>query len=499
LETRNGAYLTATKTGLYQFDPANSSSARPALVNQVSRTHETDFSTAKFVGYWPSQSEKGRSIWSLVEDRAGFIWVRTAAGLYRLEHTTKGWTFQYMDIALSSDTEDDTIVGALVVDRRGNLWIGAESGLYRRFPNGRTERYTTRHGLPLNEIRGIFEDRDGQLWLATRLGLCELVSEPNRSRPIVSRVYTEADGLPSRNITSICQSSDGKLWIGLIGGLAELAPGGRQGRRKFRAYTASHGLSDVNIWALGEDQDHNLWIRSENGVMKLAQSGFTSYSQTDGLRDPAIASIFEDQSGTLCVSSISGDIFLNRFDGRHFRAVKPRLPKSIDYYGWGWDQLSLQDHRGEWWIPTGQGLCRFSRVSSFEALAHTPPRVLYNSKNGLPSDDVFRLYEDSRGNIWIATFSERGSGLTRWERATETFHSFCEADGLPLRASIPSDFCEDGSGNLWVGLDSGAGLARYRNGQFRLFQDAGGGPLGEYPSLLRDHAGRLWVATGSVV
>jgi len=61
-------------------------------------------------------------------------------------------------------------VGAIVADRRGNLWIGAESGLYRRFPDGRAERYTTRHGLPLNEIRAVFEGRDGQLWLATRLG-----------------------------------------------------------------------------------------------------------------------------------------------------------------------------------------------------------------------------------------------------------------------------------------------------------------------------------------
>jgi len=497
LESRAAAYLVATKTGLYELAPMHSSGSS-ASVGWASKKFEADFSTVNSVGHWPSQPQKGRSIWALAEDRAGVLWVGTAAGLYRLSPGKEGWTFQSIDIGLPSETEDDTIVGALVVDRRGNLWIGAESGLYRRFSDGRTERYTTRHGLPLNEIRAIFEDRDGQLWLATRLGLCEVVSEPHQSRHVVSRVYTEADGLPTRNITSLCQSSDGTLWIGLIGGLAQLLPSGGRGRPKFRAYTASNGLSDVNIWALGEDRDHNLWMGSENGVMKLAQSGFTSYGQNDGLRDPAIASIFEDQSGALCVSSINGAILLDRFDGVGFRSLKPRLPKYISYYGWGWGQLSLQDRQGDWWIPTGQGLCRFSDVSALESLGRHSPRVVYDSKNGLPSADVFRLYEDSQGDIWIATFAEAGSGITRWDRATETLHRFSEADGLPLRTSLPSDFCEDASGNLWIGLDNGAGLARYRNGKFKLFQNAGGGPQGEYPSLHVDHVGRLWVATGSV-
>src|SRR5262249_906886 len=202
LETRNGSYLVATKTGLYRFDAINSAALGPTQINPTPKTRETETSTMRFVGYWPSPAQKARSIWALAEHRSGFTWVGTALGLYEMGQAKQGWTFQSSDIGLSSDTEDDTIVA----DRRGSLWIGAESGLYRRFPDGHTERYTTREGLPLNEIRAILEDREGQLWLATRLGLCELVSEPKPNRPIVSRVYTEADGLPSRNITSIRQS-----------------------------------------------------------------------------------------------------------------------------------------------------------------------------------------------------------------------------------------------------------------------------------------------------
>ena len=40
----------------------------------------------------------------------------------------------------------------------------------------------------------------------------------------------------------------------------------------------------------------------------------------DGVGSSSIASIFEDQVGELCVSSLFTDIVLSRFDGRHFLA-----------------------------------------------------------------------------------------------------------------------------------------------------------------------------------
>ena len=85
-----------------------------------------------------------------------------------------------------------------------------------------------------------------------------------------------------------------------------------------------------------------------------------------------------------------------------------------------------------------------------------------------------------------------------WERATETFHDFSDGYGLPLKTSVASAFCDDHAGNLWIGFDSGAGLARYHNGQFSYFPEASGGPQGEFPSLHVDQAGRLWIATGFV-
>ena len=84
--------------------------------------------------------------------------------------------------------------------------------------------------------------------------------------------------------------------------------------------------------------------------------------------------------------------------------------------------------------------------------------------------------------------------VVRWERATESFHIYSEAEGLPTN-SPPTAYREDAAGNLWLGFYEG-GLARYRDGRFRLFTQSDGMPAGPVRALYLDHAGRLWAATG---
>jgi streptogramin lyase/signal transduction histidine kinase len=158
----------------------------------------------------------------------------------------------------------------------------------------------------------------------------------------------------------------------------------------------------------------------------------------------------------------------------------------------GWNQYGLQDGAGEWWIPTDQGLCRFPKVSRAEQLAHRRPNAVYTTEHGLTGDAVWRIYEDSGGDIWIVSRSRTAFGLARWERATETLHRYTKADGVPPGASA---FCEDASGNLWIG--GGGTLTRYAAGRFRVFTTADGVPASGIRALYLDPDGRLWIATDS--
>ena len=409
LQARDGTYWIATASGLYRFDPDAPKQIGTATLSKSVPGERA----AKFVLYAPGDSERARSVNIVKQDQSGVIWCGTDAGLYRLDQVLGSWSFSFVDIGLPTSHLDDSVISTILEDHRGSLWIGAGSGLYRRLPDGRVENYTTQQGLPFNDVRALLEDRDGRLWVGTTLGLGQLLLESNSSRVAVADTYTTKDGLAHNWITSLLQTTDGRLWVGTNGGLSEWAPAVKQRGQTFRSYTNAQGLSANEVQSLAEDADGELWIGTESGgAMKVARNGFATYTEAEGLSDTRIASIFEDRVGELCViSSRAGELFIHRFDGRGFRVTKPNPSRSINY-GWGWNQIAFQDSIGEWWLPTILGLYRFPQASHVEQLRYLRPRAIYTTKDGLSNDAIFRLYEDSRGDIWITASGPNRDSIT---------------------------------------------------------------------------------------
>lgn len=477
LQTRDGSYWIATGHGLSRLNPTG---------------------TPVFTNYLPAPDQKSSQIEVLLQDREGTVWLGTHGGVYRLIADASSVQFQFVDLQLPTEGEGD-LVQALVADRQGTLWVGTTgSGLYRRWPDGHVDHFTTASGLPVGRVNALLEDHQGTLWVATNHGLAQLTSNPDPRGRAVARLYTTKDGLASNWIETMFQSADARFWIGTDEGVDELLDTTQKTNPQFRTYTTANGLSSHYVMALAEDRDDNLWLGTDSGgAMKLAHSGFTNYTVADGLAASGVDAIFENRAGELCVISSGTKHFINRFDGRRFTSVWPVFPKQINRFGWGWNQVGFQDHLGEWWLPTSEGLARFPAVTHAEDLGHTPPRAFYTTQQGLPFADVFRLYEDAGGNIWISTLSDLNNGLTRWDRQTETLKNFSEADGLvSLKDRPPMSFAEDAAGNLWIGHWTG-GLSRYSGGRFTFFSEADGLPAGSIRSLYVDHEHRLWIASST--
>jgi ligand-binding sensor domain-containing protein len=469
----------------------------------------------------PAAGQEFAEVHVLLEDPSGLVWCGTGRGLYLMDRSQDPPRFQLVDIGMPLEAEGG-FVESLIVDHYGSLWCGTRgSGLYRRWPDGRVEHYKS--GLPDLGVKALLEDNSGRLGAGTPHGLCRLVISPDPRRSIVDRVYTSRDGLATDWIDSLFESSDGTLWIG-CGGLSELRefresgdlreytrlprserpPGNQESRNggdirreAFRTYTTGNGLSSSYMTAIAEDRDGNIWLGTDSGgAMKLVRSGFTAYTPADGLAAQGVDAVFEDRAGQLCCISSLGRHLINRFGGRRFMFVAADLPKKITKFGWGYNQITFQDRSGDWWVPTSQGLCRFPRVARVEQLATTPPKKVYTTRDGLPFDEVFRLYEDSRGDIWISTVSPGGNGLSRWRPDSGRIQTFLESDGLATLKEHEADaFCEDGARNLWIGLGGKGGLLRYSGGRFSHFTSSEGLPAAAIRSLYVDHVDRLWIAT----
>lgn len=370
LETGRGEFWVASPNGVYHFNPAASTRS------------------SKFKLYRP----QGRPDFGvLTPDGAGGIWCGGGGGLYHMERAENArrtadedqWRLRFVDIGMPARSRDDTRVEALLRDRSGVLWIASPSGLYRRLPDGRSEHYTVRDGLPFDHVTSLLQDRQGTLWVGTWDGLGRISIMQNSTAPSVETVSITKVGLKGRVVGTMLESSDGRFWLGAEG-LYELLNADGHERLELRA--TPFGPSSA-ITALKEDRAGNIWIGSvARGALKMAKHGFVTYTEEDGLAAKNIQSVFEDQQGTLTVVTgppIEGDPekWVNSFDGRRFHPVRPNIPRDVKGSIWGWYQLTFQDHKGEWWVPTHGGLFRFRGVSNITGL-ETAHCVLKSGSNG---------------------------------------------------------------------------------------------------------------------
>ena len=507
LESHSGVYWISTNGGgVSRFDP--SASARAG----VTAGGKTD---PLFITYQISDDSNANKVNTVYEDHSGNIWAGTDNGLFRLDAGNVGGTFRQIELGIRSRSDQVLEVEAIIEDGEDSLWVGIGQGLVRITPDGRTLHYPLDPAQSVDYVWSLFSDKAGRVWAGHQSGLLVFKPEPaaqaspdndfsrrvqikkqtgqaqqsqtaNLSLPAAigeARWYTVADGLSHNNVHALYQSADGRMWIGTVGGGLNVFDGER-----FRNYRAAQGLSN-KIEALAEDRDGNLWVGTQaSGAMKIARSGLLSYGEKDGLGNPEIVSIFESRARELIV--ISSKWTVNRFDGERFVSARLNLPQKIlDSSSGRW--VIIQDHLGEWWAATNQGLYRFPNVNRIEDLARVRPLDAYTTHEGLAENYISRLFEDSHGDIWIGTFNTSET-LTRWERATDTFHRYSEKDGIPP-LNWANVFTEDTAGNLWIGLHNG-GMMRYRNNRFETFGEAEGVPLGLTSGLYVDSAGRLWIA-----
>lgn len=475
-QSSNGNYWIATNGGgVCTFNPS--------LLKTSSKSN-----SSYFLQYRVGPNEISNRVNVLYEDRHNRIWAGTDQGLFRYDPAHEREGFRAVEIGLIQDHPEQLVVTSIVGDRNQSLWIGTGgSGLYRIQSNGKIDRFTVQNGFPgyPTIVWCLIEDLNGSIWAGTSDGLYQLLSAPDTNNKIVGQTYKNIDDLVFY-VRALRQSPDGKIWIGTSFGLIVFDG------MHFQKYTTSNGLSHDEITSITFDQEKQAWIgTSIGGVNKIAPHGFTTYVKADGLTNPYVHSFIETDIGEFF--AISGNWTIHRFDGIRFNGVRPSLPPTVLSGGWWWQQNVLLSSKGEWWAATNQGLFRYPEVSTLDQLSNSRRSVVYTKKDGFASDNFQTFFEDSRGDIWISVTSSFETGLSRWEKTSETLHHYSSKDGLPY-ANWPTAFAEERNGSVWIGFYYG-GLARYRNGRFRFFDARDGIPKGGIRRIHADSRGWLWIAT----
>jgi len=422
------------------------------------------------------------TIYSIIQDKQGFLWLGTATGLVRYD----GYTFKrYANNPADSNSISGDFIWNVCEDSSGDLWIGTSGRGLNRYIRGedRFIRYRNIPGdttsLAGDEVAWTFVDRNNDVWAGSwNRGLNRL----NRATNTFTR-YTVDHGLPSNNINKIFEDRSNRFWVGTKRGLALFD----RTTGKSRVYKPDpknlRSLPGEYIFAIYEMRDSSVWLGTENGICKFNPSSddFTRYSMS-AIGEPAMV-LCEDKAGSLWIGT-DGDglVRMNPQTGGHTTYTPhAEIPGSISANV----VLALyRDRTGVLWIGTAAtGLSRLDpHGKKFRHLMNASP-------------SVNALCEDSQGTLWIGTqgtlsFMPRGRAVVR---SVQSDAGFPDA----LRRAAVYAICEDRGGDMWFGT-FGSGLFRVnqKTGRTRVYHESkldDGLPGNEVTSLLVDSHGTLWV------
>ncbi len=475
LETNNGEFLVATNNGLAVFNPNGKAFRWNILTSSLEQSSDDPPMFRTFQASDPNILQK--AFLTLAQDGDGRIFAGTLKGLFRIELANGEPTFSQVR---SDQWIENTTFDVIKFDGAGFLWVLASSGIYRMSPEGKIENFQQESGGSL------MIDKSGQVWIGSsglKSGLRVFTISADGKTAQLAKTYHKTEGLPEESpISDIIQITDGRIFAIIENHLCEIL--------QHEHSTNFHIVADGRFSSIGEDAGGNLWLGTDQqGTWKLALSGFVKYDQSDGVPIGNIASMGVAANGNVFFTD--GTQNLSLFNGEKFETIQPFGLKARN---WGKNYLDFQSSLEEWWIPTTNGLRRYPRTNSFQELAKIAPQKIYTTADGLYGDQIFNLFQDSRGKVWISLLLS-GIGLQVLDSKTGTIHRFTAADGLPDSNGVVA-FGEDTSRNIWLGFYSG-GLARYRDGKFKFFTAEDGVSVGTTNAFLTDKAGRLWIATAS--
>lgn len=397
-------------------------------------------------------SDKVRAVY---EDALGDVWVGAfPEGVNYYDRSTSAFANFTAEPANPNAISHNAIL-TMFEDSRGRLWMGTEDGLNEfdrelgHFRSHRAELGTPGR-LQADSVLALDEDATGGLWVGTWSG------GAHRWNPQTGEfVHYGADAanpasLGDDYVWSILRDSSDRLWVGTQFTGLHLYDPASDGFRIFRPNPEDpDSLSYEHVWTLLEDRKGRLWVGTIDGLDRLDNLTATGARFTHFRHDPdnpetmsgnRIVSLFEDSRGAIWVGT--NDAGLNRLDPatgkvRRFGFAEG-LPSS-------YIASIIEDDSNQLWLTTVKGIAVLN-LSTYDIKT-------FSTADGLVSNNFNRdaTFKDSAGRLYFGS----SNGLSIYNPAIERTRS----DPPPLvlaELRIVNQVVRagDGSGTLEHSLDN---------------------------------------------
>ena len=456
----------------------------------------------------------GPIISGLYEDSKGTLWAGGVNGCWR-------WIPNPPEFFPVNSLPDGIRVFSESAD--GELLIGAETGLMR-FVNGQFTAYSPLGLGPQAGIQDALRDRDQGFWFSTHeRGLVHWRSGK-------ADTFSQSDGLTGDNVTDLFEDREGNIWVATSAGLDRFRP------YNIPTIAAKEGLANADVWSVLATSDGSILIGTNRGLHRWKQGEISLFPAAQDAQKPygmfdrlAPTNLFQDSSGRIWVSTYrefgylnggrfspvsgypggivhgiaggpAGQLWLSNQQSGLFHVVRGAVAQQFPLATLGHkdyvNAITPDPSKGGLWLGFRQGGIAY--------FANGTVQRSYSAENGLGEGRVNQLSFGTDGVLWAAT-----EGGLSWVKDGRVI-TLTSKNGLPCDAV--HWMMKDDVGSVW--LEMRCGLVRVQNSDLEAWVakpartvnatifDAMDGvqsasTAGGYkPQVTKSADGRIWLAIG---
>ena len=276
-----------------------------------------------------SRKLPGYNIYSIIEDDEGYIWMGSKGGgvlVSKKPITDRNLKYSDMQFIHYQNDENDSnslssnFVYSILQDKEKKIWISTYGGginkLIRRVNNTLyCQRFNTGNsGLSSDEVRYLYEDHKGNIWIGTTFGLNLLPpEEKNKTSPVFTSFLFNPQNpksISNNDVIHIFEDSNQKLWLGTFGGGLNLLDKDTAGLFSFKHFNTGNGLINDAVFAILEDEKGKIWLSTGKGMSLFnpEEESFENYDKNSGLFDENFSenTCFKTKKNNLLFGSLNG-------------------------------------------------------------------------------------------------------------------------------------------------------------------------------------------------
>lgn len=340
----------------------------------------------------------------------GEVWIGTKnSGLYR--QNASGTVAKVEGIP-------EVTINHINSDAAGNIWVATDGeGLFRMAADG-ISHYNYQSGLLSNVINHIEIDANDHVYLSTIDGV-------NVWR---NGKIDQVDVFRGLDVNQVEIDDYGTIWVAAESGLARW----NQSTQIYELFTDEMGLPGRQVSGLTFDKEGSLWVSTKKaGLVRFKIGRIYTISTHDGLTSDKI-NIVAKKNDTFFIGTDNGEINLLQ------NGAFTELVCDQEFQDAGIRDF-LFDTQGNSWVVNYNGVLKES----------TNIKKIYDFNNGLPANEVRRIFQDSQQRIWVGT---RTGGLVHFKENGESI-VYNKSNGLDANYILSVE--EDLEGNILVGTNAG--------------------------------------------